>query len=99
MTAPMTDERLDELREADSSGHLRMVETSCVYESGNVLVSDVDFRSLLARLDAAEELIREVARCREEPFKPGIDSWRWVQVGVGRDAFARCKAYLPKEAT
>ena len=99
MTEPMTDYRLSEILSADSIGHMRMVETSCAYESGNVLVTDADVRALVVRLKKAEELIREVARCREEPFKPGIDSWRWVQVGVDRDAFARCKAYLPKDAT
>ena len=91
MTHPMTDERLDELREADSSGHLRMVETSCVYESGNVLVSDVDFRSLLARLDAAEDLLREVARESDVCF---FEVGKWMSTEIKIATLEKCRSYL-----
>lgn len=78
MTHHMTDERLAELR------GLRI-------EQDMDGVSIHDLRSLLARLDAAEELIREVANSGVE-----FDDHRlnWIAAQIGRDTFAKCRSYL-----
>lgn len=62
MTAPMTDERLAELRKARDEGH-------------PIRYSGSDFRSLLARLDAAEEANKQIAACFDADFsgKGGLE--------------------------
>ena len=78
MTHHMTDERLAELR------GLRI-------EQDMDGVSIHDLRSLLARLDAAEDLLREVANSGVE-----FDDHRlnWIAAQIGRDTFTKCRSYL-----
>ncbi len=90
MTYPMTDERLAELREAAPEDRLGLGGYP-LPKIGDVIVNDDDIPALLARLDAAEDLLREVANSGVE-----FDDHRlnWIAAQIGRDTFTKCRSYL-----
>ena len=78
MTHHMTDERLAELR------GLRI-------EQDMDGVSIHDLRSLLARLDAAEDLLREVARESDVCF---FEVGKWMSTEIKIATLEKCRSYL-----
>ena len=93
MTHPMTDERLAELRKlanlTDQEDHWWALHNETELEAFTI----DDFRSLLARLDAAEDLLREVAHCCTNPeFYDARVKWSSVQ--IGNDTIAQVRSYL-----
>ncbi len=97
MTHHMTDERLAELRNMldrslgfrGSINGLRIDDRGATISLGEADFGD--FRSLLARLAAAEDLLREVANSGVE-----FDDHRlnWIAAQIGRDTFTKCRSYL-----
>lgn len=88
MTQPMTDERLAEIRTAlagDEHAEMQLSTQAFRY------LSLTDMRGMLARLDAAEELIREVAN---SGVSFDDERLKCVELQVGRDTFAKCRSYL-----
>ena len=91
MTKHMPDERLAELRAlanlTDQEDHWWALHNETELEA----VGIDDLRSLLARLDAAEDLLREVANSGVE-----FDDHRlnWIAAQIGRDTFTKCRSYL-----
>lgn len=90
MTDHMTDERLAELR-AFVAGGDRTESDSVVHMVHNLPITYI--RSLLARLDAAEDLIREVAHSCEHP-EFDDERIRWLSVQIDRETVKRCGSYL-----
>jgi hypothetical protein len=82
MTEHMTDDRLAELRAAKGTGRLH-----------RWLVDNDDVIGLLARLDAAEELIREVAHCCANP-EFYDERVKWSSVQINNDTIAQVRSYL-----
>ncbi len=97
MTHPMTDPDLADLRntldrgdvfEGKIRGWVRTEEDGPSYLEA---IDIDDVRALVARLAAAEDLLREVANSGVE-----FDDHRlnWIAAQIGRDTFTKCRSYL-----
>lgn len=96
MTQPMTDPDLADLRNTLDrcdvlEGRIRGWVRSESRTIELAAIDSDDVRALVARLNAAEELIREVARSGVE-----FDDHRlnWIAAQIGRDTFTKCRSYL-----
>ena len=91
MTKHMPDERLAELRAlanlTDQEDHWWALHNETELEA----VGIDDLRSLLARLDAAEDLLREVARESDVCF---FEVGKWMSTEIKIATLEKCRSYL-----
>lgn len=80
MTDHMTDERLAELRAARTSGALSFGHPEDSIDVGDVVVTDADFRSILARLDAAEDAAKNARKDAYAQCKRRAAAWIRINV-------------------
>lgn len=91
MTAPMTDVRLAEIRSLSKTESEEWWALWC--KESEVVFSIDDLQECLARLDAAEELLREVARSAVA-FNFTRDNEILNAVEIDQDVLRKCRSYL-----